>query len=82
MKYNSKLRVIDHGTRYDISGKLRAIVRRIETGELTPRDVVVVTRALPIEQPGGKVELWHLGTGTIADVHWMLRTAQNRIEPS
>jgi hypothetical protein len=76
------LRAINQGTRYDVSGKLRNIVRSIESGEIAPRDVIVITREIAGRNKSCKVGLFHFGTGSTEDVHWMLSTAKNRVEPS
>ena len=82
MKKRSNLRVIDRGTRYDVIGKLRTLVREIERGEVKPRDVIVLTTETYQNNTGPRVIMHHFGTGTEADMHWMLATAQTRIEPS
>jgi hypothetical protein len=82
MKKISKLRVIDRGTRYDVSGKLRRLVRQIESGEIKPRDVIVLTTETVRNNAGPRIIMHHYGTGTEADMHWILATAQNRIEPA
>lgn len=82
MKKRSTLRIIDRGTRYDMSGKLRAIVREIETGEIKPRDVIVLYREPFKNNHSARVGMRHFGTGSTEDLHWMLATAKNRIEPA
>jgi hypothetical protein len=81
MKKIAKLRVIDRGTRYDVSGPLRRLVRQIERGEIKPRDVIVLTTQTVRINASPTVTMHHFGTGTESDMHWMLRTAQGRIEP-
>jgi hypothetical protein len=44
MKKKAKLRAIDRGTRYDITGKMRNLIRTIERGEIKPRDIIILTR--------------------------------------
>ena len=78
----TNLRAINEGTRYDVTGSLRKLIRRIESGEVKPRDVVVVTRESVKSNASCQVILHHFGTGTTEDIHWMLATAQNRIEPA
>lgn len=75
------LRAIDRGTRYDIAGCLRGLVREIESGEIKPRDVVVITRESLANNKSCKVGLRLYGTGSTEDVHWMLSTAKARVEP-
>lgn len=82
MKKPSKLRVIDRGTRYDVSGKLRSFLREIESGEVKPRDVIVLVTETVCNNAGPRVIMRHYGNGTESDMHWMLATAQGRIEPS
>lgn len=81
MRKHSKLRVIDRGTRYDVTGCLRGFLREIERGEINPRDVIVVATETLRNNAGPRVHMRHYGTGTEADMHWMLATAQGRIEP-
>jgi len=78
----AKLRAIDQGTIYDVAGKLRCLVRQIERGEIHPRDVVVVTREPYANNVSCSVGVHHFGSGSTEDVHWMLCTASNRIEPA
>jgi hypothetical protein len=77
----SKLRAVNQGTRYDITGNMRALVREIERGEIQPRDVVILTRETARLNASPKVGMRHYGFGTVEDIHWMLATAQGRIEP-
>lgn len=81
-KKRTNLRVIDRGTRYDVSGKLRAFVREIERGGINPRDVIILSRETIRNNASARVDMRHFGTGSTEDLHWMLATAQNRIEPS
>lgn len=77
-----KLRAIDRGTRYDITGKMRSLIRRIESGEIQPRDVVIVTRETTERRNcSAYVGMHHFGFGSVEDIHWMLATAQGRIQP-
>ena len=83
MKKKSNLRVINRGAvRYDISGNMRSMVRRIESGEIRPRDVVILTSETSKNNASPSIAMHHFGFGTVADIHWMLATAQTRIEPS
>jgi hypothetical protein len=77
----AKLRAIDRGTRYDITGMMRNLVRRIENGEINPRDVAIVTREATGPNQSCEVILHHYGTASTEELHWMLATAQGRIEP-
>lgn len=81
MSRRAKLRAIDQGTRYDVAGKLRGIVRQIESGEMEARDVILLTRECENNRIP-TVTMHHFGNGTIENIHWMLSTAQRRIEPS
>lgn len=78
----TKLRVINRGTRYDVVGNLRGLVREIEDGKIDPRDVVVITREFIAPNKSCRVGLRHYGTGSTEDIHWMLSTARNRVEPA
>jgi hypothetical protein len=78
----SGIRAIDNGTRYDITGNLRRLTRDIENGEISPRDVVIVATETTEMNKSATIILRHYGNGTIEDIHWMLSTAKNRIEPS
>lgn len=78
----TNLRVIDRGTRYDVTGGLRGLVRQIESGEVKPRNVVVVTTQILKNNASPAVTVHHFGQGTTEDIHWMLLTAQNRLEPA
>lgn len=78
----AKLRVIDQGTRYDLTGCMRGLIRRIESGEIMARDIVVLTREPVSPNRSCTVTLHHYGTGSTEDIHWMLSTAKNRIEPA
>lgn len=83
MKTKSNLRVINRGNvRYDISGSMRSLVRRIERGEIQPRDVVILTRETAANNASPCVGMHHYGFGSVEDIHWMLATAQTRIQPS
>lgn len=79
----AKLRAIDKGTRYDVTGCLRKFIRRIENGELkNVTDVLVVARR--IEGLNGRKEITfhHYGSASTEEIHWMVSTAKNRIEPA
>jgi hypothetical protein len=78
----SKLRVIDRGTRYDVTGNIRRLVRQMESGEVKPRDVVILTTQTIRNNASATVTMHHFGKGSTEDVHWMLATAQNRVEPA
>ena len=76
-----KLRAIDRGTRYDITGKMRRLIHRIESGEIVPRDVLVVTSESCGPNRSNTIILHHMGFGSTEEIHWMLATAKGRIEP-
>lgn len=78
----ANLRRIDQGTKYDISMGVRQLIRKIETGEIRPRDVVILTRESVALNKSCKVGMFHFGTGSNEDIHWMCATAKNRVEPS
>ena len=77
----SSLRAINKGTRYDITGKMRNLIRRIESGEIAPRDILVVTSEPTGPNRSNKIILHHMGFGSTEEIHWMLSTAKGRIEP-
>jgi hypothetical protein len=78
----AKLRVINQGTRYDVIGNMRKLVRKMEDGKIAPRDVVVITREPLQVNASCEVMLYHYGTGSTEDIHWMMTTAKNRVEPA
>ena len=78
----SKLRVIDRGTRYDVSKPLRRLIREIERGEVHPRDVIVLTSQTLKNNASPTITMHHFGMGSTEEMHWMLATAQNRIQPA
>lgn len=78
----AKLRVINRGTRYDVAGNLRRLLREIESGEIKPHDVVILTTQTVRNNASPTVTMHHYGTGTAENIHWMLATAQHRIEPA
>jgi hypothetical protein len=82
MAKKSNLRVIDKGTRYDVSGNLRSLTREIESGKISPRDVIVLTREAVANNVSCRIGMRHFGTGSTEELHWMLSTALNRIEPA
>lgn len=82
MRKPTKIRAINKGTRYDVSRPLRRLVRQIESGEVEPRDVIVLTSQYMQTNASPTVTLHHFGYGSVAEMHWMLSTAQNRIEPA
>lgn len=78
----AKRRAIDKGTRYDISGNLRRLVRRIENGDLqNVTDVVFVTRTMKSPDGVRRVDVYHCGSGSVEEAHWMMESASNRITP-
>jgi hypothetical protein len=81
-KRKSKLRAIDAGTHRDITGGLRRLTREIERGEHGDvRDLSVIL-SRPRAHGDREILGFHWGAGTRADVHWMLTTAKNRVEPA
>ena len=48
---------------------------------MQPRDVIVLTSETYQNNSSPDVTMHHFGMGTVADMHWMLATAQRRIEP-
>lgn len=81
-KKKSPIRAIDKGTRYDITGLMRRTERQIERGEFGDvSDAVILLRQRGADGSVG-VKMYHFGTGTTDQVHFMLATGQNRIEPA
>jgi hypothetical protein len=80
----SGLRAIDAGTRYDLTGNLRRMAREIERGEHgdVSNIVLVAQKKGPLDRGRGSCYVAHYGAGTTPEVHWMLATAMNRIEPA
>ena len=76
------IRAIHQGTRYDLTGNLRRIAREIERGQYG--DVRNIVCAFDTHSPGPNtgVKLFCWGNGGVADSHWILSTAKNRMEPS
>lgn len=74
----SRIRAIDQGTVYDVTGKMREITRRIEQGkEGTITDVVIILRG-----SNGSIGSFHYGTGSRERSHHMVDTTKNRLEPA
>lgn len=76
----AKLRAIDKGTVYDVTGRMRSLVRRIESGEIRATDVIIVTHDAEKGYTG--ITTHHYGPSSVEKSHWMLATALNRIEPA
>lgn len=81
-KKKTGLRAVDQGTYRDVNGSLRRLAREIERGEYG--DVRDISVAFSKVAANGSVEVvgFHFGTGSRADVHWMLSTVKNRLEPA
>jgi hypothetical protein len=72
------IRCVDQGTVYDVTGKMRSLVRSIENGEEgTITDVVIIAR-----RNNGSIGSYHYGHGNHELAHWMVSTVKNRLEPS
>ena len=76
----AKIYAINRGTRYDITGNMRRLVRRMESGEFKPCDVLVITTERIQNNTIPEVTLHHFGTSTVGEIHWMLASAQGTIE--
>ena len=71
------IRAIDEGTIYDVTGKMRAMVREMERGEEgTITDAVIIIR-----RNNGSIGTRHFGPGGREIAHWMVSTAKGRLEP-
>jgi hypothetical protein len=46
------------------------------------RDAVLIFTEQPSGNTSPKVRVFHFGAGSAADVHWMVSTAKNRLEPT
>ena len=82
VRKKTKLQAIDKGTRYDVTGMLTKLTReiaRVEHGEVG--DVIVLLRQTKNNCSPG-IHMRHFGNGTMPDIHYMLSTAKNRIEPA
>lgn len=73
----AKLRVINQGTNYDITGHPRKVAREMERGEIDVTDVCLIRR-----DRDGRIIAYHIGTNGGEMAHFMLATAKNRIEPA
>ena len=75
----SKLRAIDHGTRYDITGNLRRLVRSIERGEHgAVTDVLVMVRGTDGDGDLSR-DAFHYGKSPIEVVYMMAEWLANRL---
>jgi hypothetical protein len=75
---SSRLRTVDQGTTYDVTGKLRWLARAIDRGdEGDITDAVVITRSA-----NGSIGSFHWGKGNRERSHHMVSTVKNRLEPS
>ena len=75
----TRIRRIDRGTRYDITGNLRKLVRDIESGKLGQvRDIVFAIRTIRV---GGAIEVdtRHVGTGTMETALYTWEAARKDI---
>lgn len=82
-KKKRSLRAIDQSTRYDITGKMRKLQREIERGEHGEvRNMVVAFSTKNDNNASASVKMFHWGKGDEKDVHWILSTVKNRIEPA
>jgi hypothetical protein len=70
LRRGSKLRVIDTGNIYDITGKLRRLIHRIERGELGKvTDVIAATRSVKNNKVG--INTIFYGTSQPEVLHYM-----------
>lgn len=75
----AKLRAIDRGTRYDVTGSLKRIARQIERGEHGDvRDVVVIYRSM-LGHGAQRVNTYHFGTGDFAQALLLVESAKKDI---
>lgn len=59
LRRTSKLRPINKGNSYDISGKLRKLVHEIESGKHGDvTDVILAVRSVKNSQPGIRTAFW------------------------
>lgn len=78
----SKLRVINQGTVYDATGRMRTWIREIESGKYGRcTDIVMIARC---HEPGGEeahVRMWHNGTGKREIANFLCTTGAGRTAP-
>lgn len=79
MLRTSRLRPIDRGTYYDVTGEMRKLLREIEHGEWGHvTDVSMVMRY--IKDDSVRIASRHSGTGTIEIYSYMLHRVLQRLE--
>ena len=74
----AKLRAIDQGTRYDIAGNLRRLVRRIEAGEIKPGHVMVGISCRELDG-SCSVETFSAGPASLADMNMTVDLMKKRL---
>jgi hypothetical protein len=82
VRKKTKLQAIDKGTRYDVTGMLTQLTREISRGEHGEIGDVVVLLLEKKNNCSPGIHMRHYGNGTMPDIHYMLSTAKNRVEPS
>ena len=75
----AKLRAIDQGTRYDIAGNLRRLVRRIESGELTNLSHVMVGISRKEMDGSRSVETFGAGMASVPDMAFTIDQMKKRV---
>lgn len=74
----SRIRAIDQGTLYDVTGKMKHLTRQIEQGkEGRVTDTVIIIR-----RDNGSIGSFHFGTGNPTVSHHLVSTVKNRLEPA
>lgn len=77
------IQAIDQGTYRDVEGMLRKQLRAIERGDHGDVRTAVLVLSTTIDgTKSNRVTVFSFGVGGLAEAHWMLSTAKNRIEPS
>lgn len=79
----AKIRAIDQGTVYDKTGRMRKLVRDIESGKHgAVTDIVCCIAHRDHNGRGIGVTAFHFGPGGAPTAHWILSTAKNSLEPA
>jgi hypothetical protein len=83
LKAKRSIRAIDQGTLYDIPGKLRHLARAIENGEVgSVRNGIVLLSTFEEGSFRKSIKMYAVGPDSLEEMHWMVATLKNRLEPS
>ena len=75
----AKLRAINKGTRYDITGNLRRLVRRIESGEIKDLNHVMVGVSCHALDGSRYIETWGAGTVNVPEMAYTVEMMRRRV---